>query len=76
MIHGSLDSLVSPEESRNLVAALRAVGDSPVGLAEIRGATHGFDVLHSLRTERMVDGVQLLLERLWDRHRSREGSEG
>jgi len=75
VIHGSADSLVRPGESRRLVAALREAGPIPVGLAEIPGATHGFDVLHSLRTERMVDGIQAVLERLWARHQVQGTSE-
>jgi acetyl esterase/lipase len=70
IVHGSADSLVRPGESRRLAAALRAEGPVPVGLAEIPGATHGFDALHSLRAERTVDGIQMVLEHLWERHRA------
>jgi acetyl esterase/lipase len=73
IIHGSSDTLVRPGESRRLAAALRAAGPAPVGLAEITGATHGFDAVHSLRTERVVDGAQAVLEHLWERHRARLG---
>ena len=71
IIHGDADTLVRPGESRRLAAALRAQGTGAVGLAEIPGATHGFDALHSVRAERAVDGIQLFLDRLWARHRSR-----
>jgi hypothetical protein len=54
---------------------LRDAGPVPVALAEIPGANHGFDVLHSLRTERTVDGIQGVLERLWARHQA-QGSGG
>jgi len=64
ILHGSADSLVDRGESRRLAAALRATGPAPVGLAEIPGATHGFDSLHSLRSVRAVDGIQVVLERL------------
>jgi len=69
ILHGTADSLVDPDDSRRLVAALKAAGSAPVGLAEIPGATHAFDVVHSLRTERVVDGIQVFLEDLWKRHR-------
>jgi len=71
LIHGSYDTLVRPSESRRLAAALREAGPVPVGLAEIPGATHAFDNMHSLRAERAVDGVQIVLDRLWERHRAR-----
>jgi acetyl esterase/lipase len=75
ILHGDADTLVRPGESRRLAAALQAQGPGPVGLAEIPGATHGFDAVHSLRAERAVDGIQVLLERLWARHLSRKRQE-
>jgi acetyl esterase/lipase len=67
IVHGSADTLVRPGESRRLAAALREAGPAPVGLAEIPGATHGFDAVHSLRTQRAVDGIEVVLERLRER---------
>lgn len=67
--HGGADSLVPPEDSRRLVAALRAAGGPAVGHAELPGATHGFDSIHSVRGERFVDGAALVLAGLWARHR-------
>ena len=72
LIHGSYDTLVRPSESRRLAAALQEAGPAPVGLAEIPGATHAFDNMHSLRAERAVDGVQIVLEQLWARHRAQQ----
>ena len=63
--HGALDSLVRPDESRRLVAALRQVGGPPVGYAEVPGATHGFDSMHSVRGERFAAAAAVLLDRLW-----------
>jgi acetyl esterase/lipase len=51
------------------VAALRAAGGPAVGHAELPGATHGFDSIHSVRGERFVDGAALVLAGLWARHR-------
>ena len=73
VVHGGADSLVSPDESRRLVAALRAAGGPPVGHAELPGATHGFDSIHSVRGERFVAGTAAVLEGLRARHRA--GSE-
>lgn len=57
VLHGSHDFLVPPEESRQFVAALREVSESPVLYAELPGATHGFDVMHSLRSRHVVHGI-------------------
>lgn len=68
--HGGADSLVSPDESRRLAAALRAAGGPPIGQAELPGATHGFDSIHSVRGERFVAGAAAVLEGLWARHQA------
>lgn len=57
VLHGSHDFLVPPAESRQFVAALEQVSESPVHYAELPGATHGFDVMHSLRSRHVVHGV-------------------
>ena len=57
VLHGSHDFLVPPAESRQFVAALRAVSSQPVWYAELPGATHGFDVMHSLRSRHVVHGI-------------------
>jgi acetyl esterase/lipase len=62
VLHGSHDSLVGAGESRQFVAALRAVSANPVVYAEIPAATHAFDVVPSLRTQLTIDGVARFLE--------------
>lgn len=62
VIHGSHDSVVPAREAEQFVAALRAQSGTPVGYAEIPGATHAFDVLDSLRTHYMISGVARFLE--------------
>ncbi len=57
VLHGSHDFLVPPAESRQFVAALRDVSAGRVVYAELPGATHGFDVLHSLRSRHVVHGI-------------------
>lgn len=57
VLHGSHDYLVPPAESRQFVAALEGVSGRPVLYAELPGATHGFDVLHSLRSRHVVHAV-------------------
>lgn len=68
VLHGSHDFLVPPEESRQFVAALRGVSASPVLYAELPGATHGFDVLHSLRSRHVVHGIGKFLGHVSARH--------
>jgi len=70
LAHGGADSLVPPDDSRRLAAALRAAGGPPVGEAELPGATHGFDSMHSVRGERFAAGAAAVLEGLWARHRA------
>jgi acetyl esterase/lipase len=72
--HGGADSLVHPAESRRLAAALRAAGGPPVGHAELPGATHGFDSLHSWRGECFAAGAAAVLEGLWARCRAERGA--
>ena len=64
VVHGARDALVRPDHSRRLVKALRAAGGPGVGLAEIPGATHGFDSIPSVRSIRLADAVLEVLERL------------
>jgi len=62
VIHGDADNLVPVAQARAFVAALRAAGAAPVCYAEIPGASHAFDVFHSVRTANAVHGVRLFLE--------------
>ncbi|MEE8491105.1 MAG: alpha/beta hydrolase [Acidimicrobiia bacterium] len=71
VMHGSHDSLVPPDESRQFVAALRAVSQSPVLYAEIPGGTHGFDFFHSLRSRHVVRGVESFLNASLADHKAR-----
>jgi acetyl esterase/lipase len=67
VLHGSADSLVRPDQSRRLVAALRAAGGPPVGHAELPGATHGFDSVASVRGMRTAQAVAATIEALYQR---------
>lgn len=74
IVHGSNDSLVRAGDSRRLAEALRGRGGPPVGYAEVPGATHGFDSLHSLRAERVVDAIEVVMSGLWSRRELRPSS--
>jgi dipeptidyl aminopeptidase/acylaminoacyl peptidase len=73
VLHGAVDTLVPPTDSRRLVAALRAEGGPPVGHAELPGATHGFDSVASVRGIRTAQAVACALESLYADALAREG---
>jgi acetyl esterase/lipase len=62
VVHGSLDSLAAPADARTFAQRLRRVSRNPVVFLELPGAEHGFDCMHSARTEHTIDGVQRFLE--------------
>lgn len=66
-IHGDRDTLAPVEDARAFVAALRAVSTEPVLYAEMKGAQHAFEVFPSLRTARVIEGVERFLSTLWAR---------
>lgn len=71
VIHGNKDNLVPVEQARRFVAALGEVSHQPVLYAEIPGASHAFEVFHSVRTENVVNGVDRFLAWLHSAHRAR-----
>lgn len=62
VLHGAHDSLAKVEEARAFVARLRAVSRSPVVYAELPGAQHAWDMVHSVRTAYTVRAVGQFLE--------------
>ncbi|MEE2702561.1 MAG: alpha/beta hydrolase [Myxococcota bacterium] len=76
VIHGDADSLAPVRESRVFVQALRERSKSPVAYAEIPGAQHAFEVFHSPRTQRVVQGVERFLSHVYARYRDGSGSPG
>jgi acetyl esterase/lipase len=62
IVHGDHDSLVPIAESAHFAEALAAVSRQPALLATIPGATHGFDVVRSLRTQQLVAGIAAFLD--------------
>lgn len=61
VVHGSIDSLVPPQESRAFVEAAKQAG-SRVEYLEVRGAQHAFDAVNSPRTRAVVGAVTRFLE--------------
>jgi acetyl esterase/lipase len=66
VIHGRNDTLVSVEQARAFVAALRERSDATVTYAELPGAQHAFDLFSSIRSQHTIAAVQRWL--LWHAH--------
>ncbi len=62
VLHGESDSLISRGEPENFVDALRATSANPVAYALLPGANHSFDLVYSLRTRHVVNGIHAFLE--------------
>ncbi len=56
--HGTLDTIVIVDDARAFVDQLRSTSANPVVYAELPGAQHSFDLVHSLRFEAVVDAVE------------------
>jgi acetyl esterase/lipase len=56
--HGDQDTLVAPANPRRFVARLRATGTHTVVYAELPGAQHSFDLVHSIRFETLVGAIE------------------
>ncbi len=67
LIHGAQDAVVPPHESRQFYAALADVSDSLVVYAELPGATHTFDIVHSIRTHITISGIARFAEHVVSR---------
>ena len=61
VFHGDQDSLVPVGDARAFVARLSAVSRNPVRYVELPGAEHAFDIFPSLRTARVVEGIERFL---------------
>lgn len=57
VVHGEQDTLVPPALQVDLVDKLRAMSTSPVVYANLPGAQHNFDLVHSLRSELVIDAL-------------------
>ena len=55
---GDQDTYVPPDGARELVAELRAGAGKPVVYVELPGGQHSFDLLHSIRFESVINGVE------------------
>jgi acetyl esterase/lipase len=67
IVHGDRDTLAPVADARLFAARLKAVSTSPVLYAEMQGAQHAFEVFPSLRSARVIEGVERFLTTLWER---------
>ena len=65
VIHGRNDTLVSVNQARAFVKALKERSDASVTYAELPGAQHAFDVFSSIRSQHTIAAVQRWLQ--WHR---------
>jgi len=64
VIHGESDSVVSLAEADQFVEALEAVSNEPVVYAKVPGANHAFDLLYSVRSHHVINGIERFLRSL------------
>ncbi len=62
VIQGTHDTLIWVEEARRFVAELSSVSQQPVVYAELEGAQHAFDIVHSPRTSHYLNAAAWWLE--------------
>ena len=67
VIHGAQDAVVPPHESRQFFEKLTEVSESPAIYAELPGATHTFDIVHSIRTHITISGIARFAEHVVSR---------
>jgi acetyl esterase/lipase len=61
VFHGENDTLVPVADARTFVKRLEGVSRNPVRYVELPGAEHAFDIFPSLRTARVVEGIERVL---------------
>jgi len=57
VIHGDQDAVVPPHESRQFAEMLAATSESVTVYAELPGATHTFDIVHSIRSHITISAI-------------------
>jgi acetyl esterase/lipase len=61
IFHGEVDTLVPVEDGRRFAKRLEAVSQSPARYVELPAGEHAFDIFPSLRTARVVEGIERFL---------------
>lgn len=73
LVHGDKDSLCRVEDARRFARELRCISENPVVYAELPGAQHAFDVLHSIRSEAVADAIEVFAARILATHPATPG---
>lgn len=71
VIQGTADTIVSVDDARAFARMLGEVSREPVVYAELPGAHHSFEILHSTRTQHVIWAVMRFLEWVCARDRSK-----
>jgi len=74
VIQGTADTIVSVDDARMFASMLREHSREPVVYAELPGAHHAFEILHSTRTQHVVWAVMRFLEWVCARDRNLLGA--
>ena len=61
VFHGERDTLVPVDDARTFAERLKTTSDSEALYVELPGAEHAFDLFPSLRTARVVEGIERFL---------------
>jgi acetyl esterase/lipase len=61
VFHGADDSLIPVDDARRFARRLEEVSDETALYVELPGAEHAFDLFPSLRTARVVEGIERFL---------------
>ena len=56
--HGEQDTFVAAEHARRFADDLRSTSTNPVVYVELPGGQHSFDLLHSIRFETLINGIE------------------
>ena len=67
IIHGDKDSMIPFTEGRAFAEKLEQTSSNPVAYAQISGGQHAFDMLPSIRSEYVIQGVEKYLGWLYTR---------
>lgn len=57
--HGENDSFIAAAQAQSFVDRLRSISGNPVIYAQLPGAQHSFDLLHSVRFQHVIDGIEV-----------------
>lgn len=56
--HGDQDTFVAADHARRFADELRSTSANPVVHVELPGGQHSFDLVHSIRFETVIDGIE------------------